>query len=1023
MSLHPIIGSGDPSDTGIYNGVVTNSLRMNGSDATLQRTLVNSTDGSRQKNVWSFWVKFGLDSSPNPYFYSKGNGGGVADIIYISLTSLQRLYFIGYVSDSVTHELTTVRQFRDSNAWYHIVVAVDTTQTTDSNKVCVYVNGEKQTFGTNPSGSSANYPGTNALLAMNWYQTGNAGSTIEQIGDYYASQSSDYRINGCLAEYHSVDGLSFFSDTSGTENSSFNINSFGETKQGIWIPKAYNGAHGTQGYHLKFDNESVASASSSTVGADSAGSNHWTSNNIVVADCNNFDSPENNVCVINSVDRRYGHTQDAASTTTNGLLLATENGSTSNQTHHFGTHIINDVVSEGGVYFEFRVVAIDASRCYLGLVATSSFENNSANGAGVASYQYPRKCMLQLGGMYFLHNTNQTGASDDIRTGNTVFSATDIGGMAILSNGKVFMHRNGTYLKDSSGNTGNPNTGAYPLHTLDLTTYKWLPYSGYSGGTSIHFNFGQDPTFDAASSVTAPDPVKTDANGLGKFLYDVPTNCLALCSSNMPDPAIIEPKNHFDVLKYVGNSANDSSGSTQSISGLDFKPDWVWIKNRDTNADHRTVDSSRGPQKTLYISGGSYYENEGADGTDGITSFTAASTSGAGGFSVGQHTGFNKNTDDFVAWNWLAGGTSPSKTYKVVVVSDSGNKYRFRNSADDATFAQSAVTLDLQEGGTYTFDWSDSTAQSHPIRFSLTADGTHGSGSEYTTGVVKDDSAYKTTITVASGVATLYYYCQYHSGMGGQVNTNTTHGSTNFDGSILSVVQSNTTAGFSIVTFTGNGSNDATIGHGVQVNDTAKTPAMIITKNRDEAQQWRVHHQELPDNYILYLAENYHQIAPNGSNNGYIKTVGATTYSTYQSNADSLGVNGSSDKMVSYCFAEVDGYSKFGGYNGNGADNDDGVFIWTGFRPAFLMYKRNDANGPWLIDDSTTQPFNPDSNYLVANTTDGEGDTGENDAGHIFDMYSNGFKLRNTNTDRNAQGGDFVYMAFAEQPFKYANAR
>jgi hypothetical protein len=127
--------------------------------------------------------------------------------------------------------------------------------------------------------------------------------------------------------------------------------------------------------------------------------------------------------------------------------------------------------------------------------------------------------------------------------------------------------------------------------------------------------------------------------------------------------------------------------------------------------------------------------------------------------------------------------------------------------------------------------------------------------------------------------------------------------------------------------------------------------------------------------------------------------------------------------MVSYCFAEVDGYSKFGGYNGNGADNDDGVFIWTGFRPAFLMYKRNDANGHWLIDDSTTQPFNPDSNYLLANTTDYEGDTGENDAGHIFDIYSNGFKLRNTNTDRNAQGGDFVYMAFAEQPFKYANAR
>ena len=109
----------------------------------------------------------------------------------------------------------------------------------------------------------------------------------------------------------------------------------------------------------------------------------------------------------------------------------------------------------------------------------------------------------------------------------------------------------------------------------------------------------------------------------------------------------------------------------------------------------------------------------------------------------------------------------------------------------------------MQEGGTYTFDWSDSTAQGHPIRFSTTSDGTHGGGSEYTTGVVKDDSAYKTTITVASSAPTLYYYCANHSGMGGQINTNTAHGSTNFDGSILSVSNANTTAGFSIVTYTG----------------------------------------------------------------------------------------------------------------------------------------------------------------------------------------------------------------------------
>ena len=170
------------------------------------------------------------------------------------------------------------------------------------------------------------------------------------------------------------------------------------------------------------------------------------------------------------------------------------------------------------------------------------------------------------------------------------------------------------------------------------------------------------------------------------------------------------------------------------------------------------------------------------------------------GFTLGTYGGGNANQsgETYVAWNWRCGGSTPTKTYKVVVVSDSGNKYRFRNSADSATFAQSAVTLDLQEGGTYVFDWSDSSAQGHPIRFSTTSDGTHGGGSAYTTGVVNDDSNYKTTITVADSAPTLYYYCSNHSGMGGQINTNTTHGSTNFDGSLLSVVQSNETSGFSI---------------------------------------------------------------------------------------------------------------------------------------------------------------------------------------------------------------------------------
>ena len=155
----------------------------------------------------------------------------------------------------------------------------------------------------------------------------------------------------------------------------------------------------------------------------------------------------------------------------------------------------------------------------------------------------------------------------------------------------------------------------------------------------------------------------------------------------------------------------------------------------------------------------------------------------------------NDNNETYVAWVWDAGANS-IKTY-TVKGSDSGNKYRF----DD--FGTSAVTLDL-DGSTYVFDQSDS--NNNPLRFSTTSDGTHNSGSEYTTGVTTTgtpgSAGAKTTIVVPSGAPTLYYYCSVHSGMGGQANTNSTAGASNFDGSIISNVRANASAGFSIVTAT-----------------------------------------------------------------------------------------------------------------------------------------------------------------------------------------------------------------------------
>jgi hypothetical protein len=315
---------------------------------------------------------------------------------------------------------------------------------------------------------------------------------------------------------------------------------------------------------------------------------------------------------------------------------------------------------------------------------------------------------------------------------------------------------------------------------------------------------------------------------------------------------IDKPSDYFETVLYTGN------GGTQSITSLDFQPDWCWFKDRSGTNNHALYDSVRGATKMVSSN------NTNAQSTnDGLTSFNS------NGFTLGNVNKTNTGSTNYAAWNW-------------------------KESA---------------------------------------------------------------------------------------------------------------TAGFDIVSYTGNSSDGVTqqnISHSLSA-----VPQVIIIKNRTDATNWCVYHHKntsAPETEIIYL-----NLTNATSDDSAFFGDTAPTSSIFTVGGDN-GVNGNGDSMIAYCFAEKKGYSKFGSYTGNG--NADGTFVYTGFKPAFVMTKLSSASGEgWEIYNNKALGYNVDNNKLVANTS------GAESTADRIDLLSNGFKARINSDGINASGGTLIYMAFAESPF------
>ncbi len=281
-------------------------------------------------------------------------------------------------------------------------------------------------------------------------------------------------------------------------------------------------------------------------------------------------------------------------------------------------------------------------------------------------------------------------------------------------------------------------------------------------------------------------------------------------------------------------------------------------------------------------------------------------------------------------------------------------------------------------------------------------------GSTYTLEANTDTAAYNDTNAVTS-----FNTDGFSLGNNANVNDNTANvvawqwkangGTTaaNGNGSISSTVQASTTAGFSIVKWTGSGAN-ATIGHGL-----GAIPQVIIFKNYDNTDNWVVYHHRLGNDGGLYLNLGN---ALNSASSWFNDTTPTSTVFSIGTNSKT---NSNGNPMIAYCFSNIKGYSKMDSYKGNG--DVDGPFIFTGFKPSFILTKRTDNTGSWLIHDIKRNGYNSNNDEIEVNTNAAQAN---NDR---LDILSNGFKIRNTAGYVNADGANYVYLALADSPLVASN--
>lgn len=1051
---------------------ISNSLRFRGSaSASLSRTPASATN--RQTYTWSGWIKRGLLGSTRYTLFSSSNGGA-NNFTAFSFDS-DNIRMLSYNGGVKVLDRTSTPIYRDPSAFYHIVIAVDMTQTTATNRQRLYVNGVEVTAWTNTT-----------TLAQN------SDTWINYNQSHFIAKDNDVTtyFDGYMAEVNFLDGYPTVSGTTynATTWAALNVATlFGAyDTNGIWQPSRYAGTYSGNSFYLPF-----SPSTTSTYAGSFNGSSQLLS------------IPDNAVFTMGSGDftieawvnfsasgRQIVVYQGDAGGTDSTISFYLERSSlnylriyvVSGVTGYFatGTTVIpnNQWVHIAGVRNGNNLV------CYLDGQQQATA---SVTGVTINDSTYPVQISGYGNGAATGLIVNGSISNVRIVKGTAVYTSNftpPTAALTAISGTSLLCLQSSSPTQDNSGNSLTiTNVGT-------VTTSTATPFVANVTSDASGLNNGWIPSNINASTpgstydsmIDSPTNYADGGNGRGNYctlnpIYIQSGNTsttygsMATLSDGNLSSVMAAGTNVYGTISPYSNSGKWYAECTASAVTTDL---WIGMMSGDGNINRASYISKTSGVVVDNVSKST--AGFSAGNTIGIAIDTTAQTiqfyvnnspvgsayTWTGGWSYNEQFFCYTNAGATVYWNFGQRGFlyTPPSGYSAVntqnlstptitngapymaAVTYTGNgnangdtqsivasTTNSGNNPLGLTFQPDFVwTKDRTTAGTTSYDYylMDDSVRGAGIDVNSNTTAAEYSGNQISAFGATGFTARRNTAYNQNNVNGITYVA-WEWAAGGAPTTNNVAGAGNVptSGSVIingssstsalagtlaaTRISANTNVGFSIVTYTGNGTLGATVAHGLSA-----APSMIMFKNRTSAIDWAVYHISIGNTTAVSLNSALPTYSPstayfnNTSPNATVFTIGNGTT-----------VNTSTNNYVAYCWTPIAGFSAFGSYVGNGSATFDGPFIYTGFRPRYLLIKSSTQNpSNWVVLDTSRNTYNVANNYLMPSDPAVEAQF------NIADILSNGFKIKApTGTITNNLNDTYLYAAFAENPFKIARAR